>query len=815
MRIIGGLFGVLLALLAGSTASAEATARASQENREDRGKVQRLVEQMTLEEKLSFVYWNYNLDDPLEKLWIPGVPRLGIPQLSGTDGPAGVTISRPAIAMPAPVALASSFDEDLARSYGEVLGREGRAAQQDVILGPMVNNIRVPQAGRNFETFSEDPLLTGRIAASQVRGVQSQGLMTSVKHYAANTQETDRYTTDVDIDERTLREIELPGFEAPIRAGASSVMCAYPKVNGTFACGNETLLSSILREQWDFEGWVMSDWGATHATEDIEAGLDQEMGVDVNPDGSLAPGKFFGDALGTAIKEGRIPESRLDTSVTRILTQMDKFGLLDAEPPARPERDVAAGVAVAQRVAEDGAVLLRNEDAVLPLDPDAQQDLAVIGPTAKEPKVTGLGSSYVEPDYANAPVDTMRERAKGADVRYEVGEELRGTPIGPDALQPAFEGGRLTPGADGVLYEGTLTVPETGDYRLAVRMDGGNGGLVIDGAAPIGVGDVFGPLTSVPIRLEAGEHDIQLTGTAPPGGDPTVDVDLTWVTPDAAQQAQDDAVEAARDADVAVVFGYDDGAETADRTSLSLPGRQDELIEAVAAVNPRTVVVLNTGSSITMPWLDSTKAVLDMWYPGQAGAEATTALLFGDAEPGGRLTQTFPRSVEKTPVGSDPRRFPGVDGTVHYDEGIFSGYRWYDQQDVDPLFAFGHGLSYTTFRYGPLSVRPARDGGLVARVKVVNTGDRDGSEVVQAYLGASPDVDLPQAERQLAGFEKVRLAAGESRWVTVRIEPRALQHWDVERDAWVTGTGRRTVEVGSSSRDLRRSAEVMVRAQRR
>ncbi|WP_317695176.1 glycoside hydrolase family 3 C-terminal domain-containing protein [Aeromicrobium sp. REDSEA-S32_B7] len=814
MRILGGLFGIMMVLSAGSTAAVEARPAGPEESWDDR-KVHRLVTQMTVEEKLSFVYWNYNLDDPLEKLWLPGVPRLGIPQLSGTDGPAGVTISRPAVAMPAPVALASTFDEDLARKYGEVLGREGRAARQDVILGPMVNNIRVPQAGRNFETFSEDPLLTGRIAASQVRGVQSQGLMTSVKHYAANTQETDRYTTDVDIDERTLREIELPGFEAPIRAGASSVMCAYPKVNGTFACSNETLLTSILREQWDFEGWVMSDWGAAHATEDIEAGLDQEMGVDVNPDGSLAPGKFFGDALGRAIEEGRIPESRLDTSVTRILTQMERFGLLDADPPARPERDVAGGVAVAQRVAEDGAVLLRNEDDVLPLDPDAQQDLAVIGPTAKEPKVTGLGSSYVEPDYANAPVDTIRERAQGADVSYEVGEELRGTPIGPDALQPAFEGGRLTPDAGGVLYEGTLTVPETGVYRLAVRMDGGNGGLVVDGAAPIGVGDVFGPLTSVPIRLEAGEHDLQLTGTAPPGGDPTVDVDLTWVTPDAAQQAQDAAVEAARDADVAVVFGYDDGAETADRTSLGLPGRQDELIAAVAAANPRTVVVLNTGSSITMPWLDSTQAVLDMWYPGQAGAEATTALLFGDAEPGGRLTQTFPRSVEETPVGADARRFPGVDGTVHYDEGIFSGYRWYDQQDVDPLFAFGHGLSYTTFRYGPLTVRPARDGGLVARVKVANTGDRAGSEVVQAYLGASPRVDLPQAERQLAGFEKVRLAAGESRWVTVRIEPRALQHWDVERDAWVTGTGRRTVEVGSSSRDLRRSAEVMVREKRR
>ncbi|MCX6406059.1 MAG: glycoside hydrolase family 3 C-terminal domain-containing protein [Propionibacteriales bacterium] len=804
----------MMVLVAGSTGAVGAKVAGPEESRDDR-EVHRLVAQMTVEEKLSFVYWNYNLDDPLEKLWLPGVPRLGIPQLSGTDGPAGVTISRPAVAMPAPVALASTFDEDLARRYGEVLGREGRAARQDVILGPMVNNIRVPQAGRNFETFSEDPLLTGRIAASQVRGVQSQGLMTSVKHFAANTQETDRYTTDVDIDERTLREVELPGFEAPIRAGASSVMCAYPKVNGTFACGNDTLLNEILREQWGFEGWVMSDWGATHATEDIEAGLDQEMGVDVNPDGSLAPGKFFGDALRRAIEEGRIPESRLDTSVTRILRQMERFGLLDAEPPTRPQRDVAGGVAVAQEVAEEGAVLLRNEDSLLPLDPDADQEIAVIGPTAKEPKVTGLGSSYVEPDFANAPLDAMRDRAPASQLSYQVGEELRGTAIGPDALQPTFESGRKTPDANGVLYEGTLTVPETGDYRIAVRMDGGNGGLVVDGGAPIGVGDVFGPLTSVPLRLDAGEHSIQLTGTAPPGGDPTVDVDLTWVTPGAARQAQDAAVEAARGADVAVVFGYDDGAETADRTSLALPGRQDELIEAVARANPRTVVVLNTGSSVTMPWLDSTRAVLDMWYPGQAGAEATAALLFGDAEPGGRLTQTFPRSIEETPVGSDPRRFPGVAGTVHYDEGIFSGYRWYDKEDVQPLFAFGHGLSYTSFRYGPLTVRPARDGGLVARVKVTNTGDRAGSEVVQAYLGPSPEVELPQAERQLAGFEKVRLRAGESRWVVVRIAPRALQHWDVDRDTWVTGTGRRTVEVGASSRDLRRGVDVTVRTQGR
>ncbi|PFG93875.1 beta-glucosidase [Saccharopolyspora erythraea NRRL 2338] len=771
-------------------------------------RVDELIGQLTLDEKLSFVYWDYNEKDPLAKLWLPGVPRLGIPQIRGTDGPAGVTIHQPAIAMPAPVALASAFDDRLAHEYGTVLGREGRAFEQDIILGPMVNNIRVPQAGRNFETFSEDPLVTARTAAAQIRGIHSQGLMTSAKHYAANTQETDRFTIDVDVDQRTLRELELPGFEAAVAAGATSVMCAYPKVNGTHACGHRQLLTEILKEQWGFKGWVMSDWTATHATEDLVAGLDQEMGVEVREDGSLFRGKYLGEALKKAIREGRIPESALDASVRRILTQFERFGLLDETKPPRPERDVAGGTRIAQEVAESGAVLLRNEGGVLPLDPAAGQDIAVIGPSAQQPKVTGLGSSYVEPDFANAPLDTITQRVgSGGRVGYSVGEELKGAPIPETALQPAFVPGEVTPPpSGGVIYDGRLKVDADGLYRIAARIDGGNGSLQIDGGAPIGVGDVFGPLTSVPVWLTKGEHTIQMTGAAPVGGG-SLDVDLTWVTPGHAQREFDAAVERARDSDVAVVFAYDDGAETADRTSLSLPGTQDKLIDAVASVNPNTVVVLNTGSSVTMPWLDKTRAVLDMWYPGQAGAEATTALLFGDAEPGGRLTQTFPVSQERTPVGGDPARFPGVDGKVHYSEGIFSGYRWYDREGVDPLFPFGHGLSYTTFERTDPVVERTRDG-LDVTVTVRNTGQRRGSDVVQVYLGPSPQVPLDQAPRQLAGYQKVELAPGETKRVRVHVAERALQHWDEAAGGWKLGGGKRAVEIGSSSRDIDLRADI-------
>ncbi|MEU1804216.1 glycoside hydrolase family 3 C-terminal domain-containing protein [Streptomyces sp. NPDC019937] len=756
---------------------------------------------MTLEEKLSFVHWSYHTSDESAKVYLPGVPRLGIPEMRATDGPAGITIHRPSLALPAPVALASTFDDGLARSYGAVMGREGRAFGQDVVFAPMVNSIRVPYAGRNFETFSEDPLVTSRMAAAEIKGIQSQGLIAATKHYAANNQEKNRFSVNVNVDEQTLRERELPGFESAVAAGTGSMMCAYNKVNGQPACGSDELLNKVLKEQWKFRGWVTSDWLATQSTDALTKGLDQELGIELDhepaPGEPIPGGKFFGDALKAAIRAGQIPESALDEAVTRIVSQMARFRLLDEDPPARPARDLAGGLKVARQVAEDGAVLLRNEGAALPLTTETAADIAVIGPTAKVPKVTGLGSSYIVPDAASAPLDTIRERAgAGSTVRYSTGEETVGVPVPQSALSAPRPSGEVFPaGEGGVLYDGTITVPATGNYRIAARAQGGNAYVELDGQEPFGAGLVYGDVSSRPMRLTAGTHKLRITGAALAKSPMTFE--LTWVTPQAAQEAIDRAVSIARTARTAVVFAYDDGSEDGDRTSLSLPGRQDDLISAVAAVNPRTVVVLNTGSSLTMPWLRKTAAVLTMWYPGQAGAEATTALLFGDADPGGRLTQTFPADERQTPFAGNPRRYPGVDDQLDYSEGIYSGYRWYEQQGAQPLFSFGYGLSYTSFDYRDLKVTAAADGGLDVSFTLRNTGTRTGKEVPQVYVGPSPHVRVAQAKRALAAYGKVELRPGESRRLALRVERRALQNWDSGAHAWVTGPGRQ-VMVGPS-----------------
>jgi beta-glucosidase len=773
-----------------------------------------LVAQMTLDEKLSFVHWTVALEGPFSVGSLPGVPRLGIPEIRAADGPAGIRLNnQTSTAMPAPIALASTFDDGLAREYGAVMGRDGRALQQDVVFGPMMNIIRVPYAGRNFETFSEDPLVTARTAAAQITGIQSQGLIATAKHFAANNQENDRFTIDARVDERTLREIELPAFEAAVKAGVSSVMCSYNKVNGTHSCGNAGLLNDILRTQWGFTGWVMSDWLATHSTDAILSGLDQELGIDWSQgvENGIPGGTYFGAALKQAVQQNTVPQAALDTAVSRIVRQLERHGLIGANPRPRPQRDIAGATASVRRIAQDGAVLLRNQNRALPLDSATAGSLAVIGPTATDPKVGGLGSAHVRPDAASAPLDTIRARAgSGTAVTYSVGEELVGTAIPAGTLAPGFAGGRvLEPAQAGTVYSGQLTVTEPGDYRIAVRATGGYATVKIGDRPAIEAGEVYGETTSAVVPLTAGTHSVGITGSSLIAS--PLDVHLSWVTPQAAGQARDAAVAAARAAQTAVVFVHDDGTEGADRTTLSLPGGQDELIAAVAAANPRTVVVLNTGAAITMPWLDRTAAVLDMWYPGQAGAEATTALLFGDVNPSGKLTQTFPADESKHPVAGNPLRYPGVDGRQEYSEGIHVGYRWYDQQDVQPLFPFGHGLSYTTFTYSKLSVAQVTDRSVDVTFTVRNSGTRAGKEVAQVYLGPSPNVKLPQAEKSLAGYTKVQLAAGESRTVTVRVDVRQLSHWDAAGDVWKVGTGRRGVAVGTSSASLPLQGSVVVR----
>jgi beta-glucosidase len=817
----------LLLLSASATVPCTVSAQAAGE------RVESLIARMTLEEKLSLLH---GTGDPLrlgQAGYLPGVPRLGIPPLRLSDGPAGIRMGQPATALPAPVTLGASFDPELARRYGQVIGIEGRARHQDVLLAPMVNIIRVPQAGRNFETFSEDPLLSARLVAAEVRGAQDERLIATIKHYVANNQENQRQSVSAEVDERTFHEIYLPGFEAAVRAGAGSVMGSYNKVNGTYACENPVILEEVLRGEWGFTGWVMSDWGATHsAGPALQAGLDMEM-----------PGsRWFGEALRAAVDSGRVSPAEIDRSVRRILVTLERFGLLDTPAPARPVEDEAAHARTAREVATAGAVLLRNRRRTLPLDAGRLSCLLVIGPTARTPLVGGGGSAKVPYLRAEPPLEAITRRLHpGTEVRYRTGIERDGTPIPAGVLTPAGgegSGGLLRTAADGrtridsqidytgatalpagasFTWTGTLTVPESGDYDLKVQTMGGRASLQIDGRRVGGRGG-FGGSSLIPnaqglsdsgtrMRWEAGErHELSLTFEA---GNGPAQVRLAWVTPQGRARAVAEAAEAARTADAVILYAHCEGTEGRDRETLDLPEGQDALIEAVAAaaVGP-VVVVLYAGAPVLMPWLTRTDAVLLMWYPGQEGAEAGAALLFGEANPGGKLPVTFPRREEDTPVAL-PERYPGVEGLGAYSEGILVGYRWYDQRHIEPLFPFGHGLSYTDFRYSDLEVEEEGEG-LVVRFRLKNFGRVRGAEVPQVYLGPARPAPVPMERRRLAGFARLELDPGQEVTVMIPIGRRELSYWSVEVHDWVLAPGRRTVYVGASSRDLRLQRTVRV-----
>lgn len=777
-------------------------------------KIDGLLERLSLEEKTALLH---GAPDPAplgQAGYVPGVPRLGIPSLRLADGPAGVRVAKPATALPAPVLLASAFDPALAREYGRVLGREGRALGQDVLLAPMANLIRTPYAGRNFESLAEDPRLTADLVGELVRGIQDEGLIAAVKHFALNNQEQGRDTIDVIAAEQTLRETELRGFEAAAAAGAGAVMGAYNKVNGVYACENKPLLEEVLRGSWGFDGWVLSDRDAAHSTvAAIGAGLDMEMPA----------GTHFGRPLRDAVRGGSVPEGALDLAVRRILTTLDRFGLLAARPPARPAREAAAGARVARKVAAAGAVLLRNEHGTLPLTGAAARSIAVIGPTGQVPFVGGGGSAHVVPEGAAAPLTAIRRRAgNGSTVRYALGEDVYGRPLPRALLKPPAElDDRSVDAGRGWSHEGEFRLAADDEWTLVVHYTGVRPGVRLDGRElfPVreGAAEGFagGLLGSAPdgmsvrrrtLPLKAGTHRLTVNAQGGAGGQRFRLRHITKATR-AADLAE--AVRTAKAAHSVVLFAYEDASEGADRTSLALPGGQPALIEAVAAANPRTTVVLNTPSGTTMPWLPRTGAVLQMYYPGQEGAGATADILFGDVDPGGRLTQTFPADERRTPVGGNPLRYPGVGGRQEYTEGVHVGHRWYDAQRVTPLFPFGHGLSYTTWQYEDLAVRPER-GGLRVEFTVRNTGRRKGTEVAQVYVGPSPELRLDQPVRALAGYRRLTLGPGRSQRVTVTVDARALSSWDPEKRAWVVGSGRREVFAGRSSRELPLRAKAVV-----
>ncbi|MGN6376078.1 MAG: beta-glucosidase [Sphingomonas sp.] len=684
-------------------------------------RAQSLTGRMTKDEKLRIVHGLFppnakerHADMIPSAGYVPGVPRLGIATLRESDASLGVANQveqrkgDTATALPSSLALAASFEPDLAYRSGAMIGAEARAKSFNVLLAGGVNLTRDPWGGRDFEYLGEDPLLSGVMAGESIRGVQSNHIVSTVKHYALNPQETGRHVVNAVIGEAALRESDLLAFELAIERGRpGSVMCSYNKVNGDWACENDFLLTQVLKKDWHYPGWVMSDWGAVHSTvKAVKAGLDQESGQE------LDDAIHYGLPLQKALASGAVSTARLDDMVRRILHGVVATGLIDHPVPTSEQTpDYAAHAAVAQEAAEKGSVLLKNAGA-LPLARSARS-IVLIGGHADAGVLSGGGSSQVR-SVGGAPVEiplTSGAAASFARMTWHASSPL-------EAIRAKAPGAKVT---------------------------------YIDGTDP---------------------------------------------------QA---AAAAARAADVAIVFATQWRTEAEDLHSLSLPDGQDQLIAAVAAANPHAVVVLETGGPVLMPWLDKVGAVLEAWYPGQRGGPAIANLLFGDVDPSGKLPITFPRSEDQAPrpsaPGLDALTATGGDAKIKtfdvpYVEGAAVGYRWYAKRGLQPLFPFGYGLSYTRFRYDHLTVEGGNT--LTVGFDVTNTGSVAGADVPQVYVQAGRgDSAMPR----LIGFQRVALAPGETKHVTVTADPRLIADYDVARHGWHVAAGSYPVTVGHFAGD--------------
>jgi beta-glucosidase len=756
-----------------------------------RKRVALLLAQMTLANKITVVE-GQGTSEPYV-FYMAAQPALCIPAMGLEDGPNGVGDGLTGVTqLPAGVSLAATFDPALARQYGDVIGSEEWGKGAAVNLGPTVNIDRDPRWGRSFESFTEDPYLNAALAVDEIDGVQSQGEMSQVKHFAVYNQETNRNTPadDVIVSNRTIHEIYLPAFQQAVtQANVASVMCAYSVINGNFACQNSYLENTTLKQRWGFNGFVTSDYGAIHDTSAAVDGTDMEQPFNT----------YFGQALETDVQNGTVPVAVLNDMVSRILTEMFRFNLFNNPPTGTPTSDVttAAHQAVSTSVAEAGTVLLKNTRAVLPLSADHGGSIAVIGPSASaSPTDGGGGSARVVPPFSVTPLQGLTDAASaGTSVTYQQGlpTDTSLPLIPPTALSPAY-----SPTGFGGSYTGTLTAPETGTYVLALKNPCGcytPTTLSVDGQQIL-VNPGTPPVStySASVQLQAGQaYAIQISGDS---------ANFSWGTPPALAPDINAAVAAAKSASTAVVVVSDDTeTEAADRPGLSLPSAQNELISAVAAANPRTVVVIDAGAPVTMPWLSQVAAVVDAWYPGESNGTALASVLYGQTDPSGHLPVTFPRDLSQVPA-STPAQFPGVNGTVQYSEGLDVGYRWYDAQAITPLFPFGFGLSYTTFRFSNLRATPAnvRNRG-TARVgvsaRITNTGYVSGTDVVQLYLGDPAAAGEPP--RQLKGFSKVSLRPGQSAVVRFTLDAHDLSYWSDAANRWVIAGGGFGVYVGDSS----------------
>jgi beta-glucosidase len=788
-----------------------------------------LLGQLTLEDKVRILtgqdFWSTH---PL--------PGIGLRSMVLSDGPSGVRGAvwderDPSLNLPSATALSSSWDLDIAHRYGVVSGLEARRKNVDVVLGPTINLHRSPLGGRHFEAFSEDPVLTAELAAAYVAGVQELGVGATPKHYVANDFETERFTADVVVSERALREVYLLAFEKAVtESKAWLVMSAYNSINGATASENE-LLETPLNSEWGFDGVVVSDWTAVRSLESAKHSQDLAM-----------PGPIgaWGDALVEAVRSGEIKEDAIDRKVLRLLALAARVGALEGfeKPASVPEVD---GVAFARTAAAEGSVLVRNTGE-LPLTASALSRIAVIGHNAQHARTQGGGSATVIPSSVVSPLDGLRSALPGVDVTYSVGavvqEGIAELPLdsmtNPASTDKAGARVRFL-GEDGtelyaedrfssalVYIGGAAPIGKTSTFEFRTTYTPTETGTILLGFASVGLGRIFvdGALarevTAVPegndlaeimlappsvstpvevragrpidlrVELELGKHEGAFAETMAI----TVGIEPDRSTP---QALIAEAVAAAQAADVAVVVvGTNSRVESEgyDRSTLELPGLQDDLVRAVAAANPRTVVVVNAGSPVLMPWRDDVAAVLVTYFGGQEYGNALADVLLGVVEPGGRLPTTWPREESDVPVIDVTPR----DGVVRYDEGIHIGYRAWLRAGTEPAFAFGHGLGYTTWELSDLRA----DSPSAVSVNVRNTGDRAGKHVVQVYAErAETAVDRPV--RWLVGFSVVRLEPGESREVTVPLHKHAFEHYD---NGWATEPGEFTLRAGSSVTDL-------------
>jgi beta-glucosidase len=790
-------------------------------------RVDSILSKMTLDEKLEII-------GGINDFFTRAIPRVGIPALKMSDGPMGVHDYGLTTAYPAGIALAASWDVDLAQRFGTAMGKDARARGVNFILGPGMNIYRAPMNGRNFEYFGEDPFLAAKIAVPVIRGIQSQRVIATAKHFAGNNSEFARMTLSSDIDERTLREIYLPAFEASVKEGkAGAVMDAYNLVNGVYMTQNNHLNNEILKKEWGFDGILMSDWGATHdGVAAANGGLDLEM-----------PNATFmnSETLLAAIKDGKLSVATLDDKVRRILSKAIEFGFLD-----QPQTDTGIptysqeGRQVALEVARGSMVLLKNSGNLLPLDENKLKTIAVIGPDAYPAVVSGGGSAETKPFNAvsylegisnrlgtkvkvlyavDVPVlDEVFENSEfvtapggesGLKGEYFSNQELKGAPalvrtdkhVHFDWGEGSFASGEPVDHFS-IRWTGYFVPKESGDYKFFTSADDGVRLYVGDQIAIDDWQSHSQTLDTAARHLEAGQaYKIRLEYFEDVGS-AIVGFGVTRAESYVGRETK--AIAAKADA-VIICAGFDPKTEGEgfDRT-FQLQGGQDELIRQISAVNKNVIVVLTAGGNVDMTrWIDNVPVILHAWYPGQEGGVALAQILFGDYSPSGKLPVSFERRWEDNPTFHSYYPEKGSN-QVKYSEGIFVGYRGYDRSPTKPLFAFGYGLSYSTFSYSNLSVTPQR-GNLNESVsisfEVKNTGNRAATEVAELYVGDS-HASVPRPVKELKGFAKVNLKPGESRRVTLTLDRRAFSFYDVQKKDWSAEPGDFTILVGGSSDNI-------------